>query len=97
MLIAVYVQEDNEKEPLLQNSSSNEEIFSSPGQSNSISSEPAEEHTKAISFCGALRIPVSGDHNLLSFQALSVAEFHQMVHKYSSGKTDTGNQHNNVL
>uniref|UniRef100_A0A674DBK3 Glucose-6-phosphate exchanger SLC37A2 n=1 Tax=Salmo trutta TaxID=8032 RepID=A0A674DBK3_SALTR len=33
------------------------EIFSSPGQSNSISSEPAEEHTKAISFCGALRIP----------------------------------------
>uniref|UniRef100_A0A674DCM9 Glucose-6-phosphate exchanger SLC37A2 n=1 Tax=Salmo trutta TaxID=8032 RepID=A0A674DCM9_SALTR len=47
---------DNEKEPLLQNSSSNE-IFSSPGQSNSISSEPAEEHTKAISFCGALRIP----------------------------------------
>uniref|UniRef100_A0A4W5PMU7 Glucose-6-phosphate exchanger SLC37A2 n=1 Tax=Hucho hucho TaxID=62062 RepID=A0A4W5PMU7_9TELE len=57
MLIAVYGQEDNEKEPLLQNSSSNEEIFSSPGQSNSISSEPAEEHTKAISFCGALRIP----------------------------------------
>uniref|UniRef100_A0A674DC83 Glucose-6-phosphate exchanger SLC37A2 n=1 Tax=Salmo trutta TaxID=8032 RepID=A0A674DC83_SALTR len=56
MLIAVYGQEDNEKEPLLQNSSSNE-IFSSPGQSNSISSEPAEEHTKAISFCGALRIP----------------------------------------
>uniref|UniRef100_A0A8C8IDD3 Glucose-6-phosphate exchanger SLC37A2 n=1 Tax=Oncorhynchus tshawytscha TaxID=74940 RepID=A0A8C8IDD3_ONCTS len=41
----------------LENSSSNEEIFSSPGQSNSISSEPAEEHTKAISFCGALRIP----------------------------------------
>uniref|UniRef100_A0A8C8IK06 Glucose-6-phosphate exchanger SLC37A2 n=1 Tax=Oncorhynchus tshawytscha TaxID=74940 RepID=A0A8C8IK06_ONCTS len=57
MLIVVYGQEDNEKEPLLQNSSSNEEIFSSPGQSNSISSEPAEEHTKAISFCGALRIP----------------------------------------
>uniref|UniRef100_A0A8C7T2X6 Glucose-6-phosphate exchanger SLC37A2 n=1 Tax=Oncorhynchus mykiss TaxID=8022 RepID=A0A8C7T2X6_ONCMY len=51
------LEEDNEKEPLLQNSSSNEEIFSSPGQSNSISSEPAEEHTKAISFCGALRIP----------------------------------------
>lgn len=64
MLIAVYGQEDNEKEPLLQNSSSNE-IFSSPGQSNSISSEPAEEHTKAISFCGALRIPVSADHYLL--------------------------------
>ncbi|CAB1316670.1 unnamed protein product [Coregonus sp. 'balchen'] len=43
--------------PQHHNSSSNEEIFSSPGQSNSISSEPAEEHTKAISFCGALRIP----------------------------------------
>lgn len=65
MLIAVYVQEDNEKEPLLQNSSVNEEIFSSPGLSNSISSESTEEHTEAISFCGALRIPVSGDHNLL--------------------------------
>uniref|UniRef100_A0A674DCP3 Glucose-6-phosphate exchanger SLC37A2 n=1 Tax=Salmo trutta TaxID=8032 RepID=A0A674DCP3_SALTR len=55
-LLARILKEDNEKEPLLQNSSSNE-IFSSPGQSNSISSEPAEEHTKAISFCGALRIP----------------------------------------
>uniref|UniRef100_A0A673XLY7 Glucose-6-phosphate exchanger SLC37A2 n=1 Tax=Salmo trutta TaxID=8032 RepID=A0A673XLY7_SALTR len=52
-----YVQEDNEKEPLLQNSSVNEEIFSSPGLSNSISSESTEEHTEAISFCGALRIP----------------------------------------
>ncbi|XP_042182898.1 glucose-6-phosphate exchanger SLC37A2-like [Oncorhynchus tshawytscha] len=49
--------EDNEKEPLLQNSSSSEEIFSSPGLSNSISSESTEEHTEAISFCGALRIP----------------------------------------
>uniref|UniRef100_A0A8C8F7A6 Glucose-6-phosphate exchanger SLC37A2 n=1 Tax=Oncorhynchus tshawytscha TaxID=74940 RepID=A0A8C8F7A6_ONCTS len=57
MLMAVYEQEDNEKEPLLQNSSSSEEIFSSPGLSNSISSESTEEHTEAISFCGALRIP----------------------------------------
>uniref|UniRef100_A0A6Q2XG29 Glucose-6-phosphate exchanger SLC37A2 n=1 Tax=Esox lucius TaxID=8010 RepID=A0A6Q2XG29_ESOLU len=39
------------------NSSSNEEIFSSPDQYNSISSEPDLEQTQAISFCGALRIP----------------------------------------
>uniref|UniRef100_A0A6Q2X4K3 Glucose-6-phosphate exchanger SLC37A2 n=1 Tax=Esox lucius TaxID=8010 RepID=A0A6Q2X4K3_ESOLU len=57
MLVALYQQEDDEKEPLLQNSSSNEEIFSSPDQYNSISSEPDLEQTQAISFCGALRIP----------------------------------------
>uniref|UniRef100_A0A667Y7M9 Glucose-6-phosphate exchanger SLC37A2 n=1 Tax=Myripristis murdjan TaxID=586833 RepID=A0A667Y7M9_9TELE len=46
-----------EKEPLLHSSSSSERIFSG---SSAISSEPAEaaeDHTEAISFCGALSIP----------------------------------------
>lgn len=45
-----------EQEPLLRNSSSNEEIFST---NTSTAVEPEEDHTEAISFCGALRIPVS--------------------------------------
>uniref|UniRef100_A0A667XIE5 Glucose-6-phosphate exchanger SLC37A2 n=1 Tax=Myripristis murdjan TaxID=586833 RepID=A0A667XIE5_9TELE len=50
-------QESGEKEPLLHSSSSSERIFSG---SSAISSEPAEaaeDHTEAISFCGALSIP----------------------------------------
>uniref|UniRef100_A0A8C0YQK9 Glucose-6-phosphate exchanger SLC37A2 n=1 Tax=Cyprinus carpio carpio TaxID=630221 RepID=A0A8C0YQK9_CYPCA len=43
-----------EQEPLLRNSSSNEEIFST---NTSTAVEPEEDHTEAISFCGALRIP----------------------------------------
>uniref|UniRef100_A0A8C1Y8I1 Glucose-6-phosphate exchanger SLC37A2 n=1 Tax=Cyprinus carpio TaxID=7962 RepID=A0A8C1Y8I1_CYPCA len=40
--------------PLLRNSSSNEEIFSA---NTSTAVETVEDHTEAISFCGALRIP----------------------------------------
>uniref|UniRef100_A0A671Q7B0 Glucose-6-phosphate exchanger SLC37A2 n=1 Tax=Sinocyclocheilus anshuiensis TaxID=1608454 RepID=A0A671Q7B0_9TELE len=43
-----------EQEPLLRNSSSNEEIFST---NTSTAVEMVEDHTEAISFCGALRIP----------------------------------------
>uniref|UniRef100_A0A673FWX9 Glucose-6-phosphate exchanger SLC37A2 n=1 Tax=Sinocyclocheilus rhinocerous TaxID=307959 RepID=A0A673FWX9_9TELE len=43
-----------EQEPLLRNSSSNEEIFSA---NTSTAVETVEDHTEAISFCGALRIP----------------------------------------
>ncbi|KAG1957407.1 glucose-6-phosphate exchanger SLC37A1 [Pimephales promelas] len=46
--------ESVEQEPLLRNSSSNEEIFSSH---TSTAVEPVEDHTEAISFCGALKIP----------------------------------------
>ncbi|XP_059404980.1 glucose-6-phosphate exchanger SLC37A2-like [Carassius carassius] len=46
--------ESVEQEPLLRNSSSNEEIFST---NTSTAAETVEDHTEAISFCGALRIP----------------------------------------
>ncbi|XP_046874003.1 glucose-6-phosphate exchanger SLC37A2 isoform X1 [Hypomesus transpacificus] len=46
---------NTENEPSL-HTSSNEEIFSSPSSS-SATTEAPEEHTQAISFCGALRIP----------------------------------------
>ncbi|KAJ8388323.1 hypothetical protein AAFF_G00134770 [Aldrovandia affinis] len=46
--------DSGEQEPHLWNSSSTEEIFSSPEAS---TSEPAVEQSEAISFCGALRIP----------------------------------------
>ncbi|XP_035290764.1 glucose-6-phosphate exchanger SLC37A2 isoform X1 [Anguilla anguilla] len=46
--------EGDEEEPLLRNSSSAEEIFSSPGSS---TPQPAGEQPEAISFTGALRIP----------------------------------------
>ncbi|XP_051552096.1 glucose-6-phosphate exchanger SLC37A2 isoform X1 [Myxocyprinus asiaticus] len=46
--------ESVEQEPLLRNSSINEEIFSSH---TSTAVEPVEDHTEAISFCGALKIP----------------------------------------
>ncbi|XP_076129818.1 glucose-6-phosphate exchanger SLC37A2 isoform X1 [Alosa pseudoharengus] len=51
-------QENAEQEPLLRNSSSNEEIFSSPqpGTSPSVV-ERSDDHAEAISFCRALRIP----------------------------------------
>ena len=54
------VQESTEQEPLLRNSSSNEEIFSSPppGTETSVV-ERSEDPAEAISFCGALKIPVS--------------------------------------
>lgn len=45
-----------EQEPLLRNSSSNEEIFS---VNTSTAVETVEDHTEPISFGGALRIPVS--------------------------------------
>uniref|UniRef100_A0A8C1NRM9 Glucose-6-phosphate exchanger SLC37A2 n=1 Tax=Cyprinus carpio TaxID=7962 RepID=A0A8C1NRM9_CYPCA len=52
--ICLFVHESVEQEPLLRNSSSNEEIFST---NTSTAVEPEEDHTEAISFCGALRIP----------------------------------------
>uniref|UniRef100_A0A8C1ZNZ8 Glucose-6-phosphate exchanger SLC37A2 n=1 Tax=Cyprinus carpio TaxID=7962 RepID=A0A8C1ZNZ8_CYPCA len=48
------VESNVEQEPLLRNSSSNEEIFSA---NTSTAVETVEDHTEAISFCGALRIP----------------------------------------
>lgn len=55
-------QERGETEPLLQSSTPvdttvNGEITAEP-------LEAGEEHTEAISFCGALRIPVSGNNRL---------------------------------
>uniref|UniRef100_A0A8C2E858 Glucose-6-phosphate exchanger SLC37A2 n=1 Tax=Cyprinus carpio TaxID=7962 RepID=A0A8C2E858_CYPCA len=52
--ICLFVHESVEQEPLLRNSSSNEEIFST---NTSTAVEREEDHTEAISFCGALRIP----------------------------------------
>ncbi|KAM6970062.1 glucose-6-phosphate exchanger SLC37A2 [Aplochiton taeniatus] len=49
--------ETAENEPLLQNSSSNEEIFASIPSTSTISAEASDDHPEAISFCGALRIP----------------------------------------
>ncbi|XP_036381328.1 glucose-6-phosphate exchanger SLC37A2 [Megalops cyprinoides] len=46
--------ESGEQEPLLQNSTSTEEIFSSP---RAMTQQASGEHTEAISFCSALRIP----------------------------------------
>ncbi|KAL7838541.1 hypothetical protein AOLI_G00269450 [Acnodon oligacanthus] len=46
--------EDTEREPLLRNSSNNEEIFSNHTPA---VVEAVEEQAEAISFCGALRIP----------------------------------------
>lgn len=53
-------QESGETEPLLQNSSHTDRTVNGAITTESV--EVIEEHTEAISFCGALCIPVSGNH-----------------------------------